>query len=54
MKKPCETCQSREACVRNGMGRKCGAWKEWFRSSWDRLCELAKKQWGYWNSEDKP
>lgn len=53
MKKPCETCQSREACIKNSMGRKCGAWKDWFRNSWDKMCELARKQWGYWNIEDE-
>lgn len=53
MKKPCETCQSREACKNFKTGLKCKAWAEWFRDSWDKMCELAKKQWGYWNSEDE-
>ena len=52
MKSPCKTCRLAAACEKH-TSRKCTIWIAWFTHTWDKLCELAKKQWGYWNSEDE-
>ena len=51
MNSPCEM-YSKEGCKEKKW--RCGAWCKWFASTWDRLCALARRQWGYWNSEDEP